>query len=655
MRARRLLLSLLIGCVLLISVFLFPGWQQFGPTTADAGIAGTVRYVANNGADADDCTNSGAPCRTLQHAVDSANAGDEIWMAAGVYTDVHTRNNVTQTVYIDKPLAVRGGFDGNWKRPAYDPIEQASSAVTVLDARTQGRVVFISGTQFVDTSSSTAANAVTLDRLDLAGGDATAQGGDPISGIYDAGGAIYASGGTVNLLDVFVSVSRAEVGGGATFNGSRVHLERTIFYSNAASYDHGGGVFLYDSPQTTILRSSFENNVSANAGGGLNVKYSDLTIGGTQFVHNRAYEGAGLTVYSSTLRMKRSYVFSNTASNVGGGIQLWQVNDARLDNSVIVENHAGAPGAGLDVYDAEAHMRHTTIANNTGSNGSIGLNLSSSAGFPGSSVAVTNTLIAGHDVGLNVDSGDTFAGEATLWWNTDDQLGSGTVITSANDVYAAPRFRMAPHDYRLRPFSPAVDAGVDAGLRADGEGDRRPYGGVPDIGADEVPYGFATPNAGWNFVYTDTEGISMTMDVPAGGVVSDTRIVFSRNVTPGHQISTGLRFAGVAFDLDAFIQNKPAADFDFEKPVTVSLRYRNEDVAGVYEQSLKLYVWTGTRWKDIAEDCGTTYVRDLINNTIYVPICHLSRWGIHGIEIDGQDGQYSERLIYLPAIVSNTP
>jgi hypothetical protein len=108
-----------------------------------------IRYVATTGSDTDnDCADPGNPCRTVQHAVDVADTGDEIRVAGGTYTgvsgrprtDVVSTGVVTQVVYISKTVTVRGGYSiTNWVTPA------PAVHLTTVDAGRQGRALYITG------------------------------------------------------------------------------------------------------------------------------------------------------------------------------------------------------------------------------------------------------------------------------------------------------------------------------------------------------------------------------------------------------------------------------------------------------------------------------------------------------------------------------
>jgi hypothetical protein len=73
----------------------------------------------------------------------------------------------------------------------------------------------------------------------------------------------------------------------------------------------------------------------------------------------------------------------------------------------------------------------------------------------------------------------------TLFDGNGTDYGSGVIST--NELHGDPLF-VAPGigDYHISPDSPAVDSGVNVGVADDIDGDSRPTGALPDIGADEV-------------------------------------------------------------------------------------------------------------------------------------------------------------------------
>jgi uncharacterized repeat protein (TIGR01451 family) len=191
------------------------------------------------------------------------------------------------------------------------------------------------------------------------------------------------------------------------------------------------------------------------------------------------------------ITLEGTQVVSNTSQNYGGGLLLWKgtlaaTNTIIADNRVIVDDSAPKVGSGLYLTRATASLLHTTLARNTGGDGS-GLYLTGTS----STAALTNTILVSHTVGITVGAGSTATLDATLWgdgaWaNGTDWGGDGSII-SVNGTPGDPAF-LDPDagDYHIGIDSAAVDAGVDTAVEDDLDGDPRPQHGRNDLGADET-------------------------------------------------------------------------------------------------------------------------------------------------------------------------
>ena len=166
MNHQRLLLASALGLGLTLGVVILLG----GPLPARASPAAAARYVTTTGRDfvsllPNVCTNPKDPCGTVQHAVSRANPGDEVHVAEGLYTDLYSRSGVTQVVYIDRSVVVRGGYTSDFeaRNPKLHP--------TTLNAKGGGRVVYITG----DVTAG-------LEGLRITRGDGGGMGGAPAAG-----------------------------------------------------------------------------------------------------------------------------------------------------------------------------------------------------------------------------------------------------------------------------------------------------------------------------------------------------------------------------------------------------------------------------------------------------------------------------------------
>jgi hypothetical protein len=448
-----------------------------------------IHYVAITGTDSGDCSTPADACRTIQYAVDLAAAADEVRLAGGTYTDLSVRPRadvtsaglVTQVVYISKTLAIKGGYaTSDWLTP--DP----EAHPTTLDAGSLGRALYA-----VD-----GGNTITIEGLRFTGGDAAGLGGD-FTG-RDVGGGLYVYSATAIFSGVQVFGNTAEDLGGGLYAGyNAITFTGSAVYSNTAGY--GGGLFLHFSQAALNANDVLSN--TAGWGGGIYCRYCDgSTLGDNLIAANTAdHFGGGVTLYDSQAALHDNVFTGNTGiglymyeteatleretltKNTDYGLELRWGSVATLVNTLVVDNVDN----GLLIRGATAHLLHTTIARN----GTKGLYLLQDGGF--ASVALTNTILVSHQLGLDVMAGSTVTLQATLWgtdvWaNLSDWSGAGTILTGTVNVWGDPDF-IAPDegDYHIGSDSAARDAGVDAGVRGDIDRDSRPQGSSYDIGADE--------------------------------------------------------------------------------------------------------------------------------------------------------------------------
>jgi hypothetical protein len=97
---------------------------------------------------------------------------------------------------------------------------------------------------------------------------------------------------------------------------------------------------------------------------------------------------------------------------------------------------------------------------------------------------MTNTIIAHHGEGIHVTAGNTATLNATLWYSdVSGNTGGDGAISTYYDYTGDPAF--APDGYHLTSGSAAIDKGLPAHVTTDIDGDARPVGSGPDLGADE--------------------------------------------------------------------------------------------------------------------------------------------------------------------------
>ena len=507
MKGYRLLLALALSLAFTLALLWSVG--AVSPRAAAA-----ILYVSAT----DPACGGSAPCyATLQAAVNAAVNGDEVRVAAGTYTGsasvVVGINTYTQVVaIINKTLTLAGGYTNtNWTTP------DLMLNTTNIDAEQHGRGVTIIGT---------GTQTVTVSGFTIYGGDYTGLGNPPGVGNEacvktgaDCGGGLYAYWVRLFLLDSVIVKNTASRnptysdGGGAFLIGLKAgsRVENTLFSANTTrpSYGGGGGAYVDSGSGITFAGCRFEDNTAYNGGGGLTVWQlsGEAVIEDTEFISNTSQSEPGgalrvsLIQSDEALHLNRVTMQGNKAWGAGAAIYLVRHGGgdpsvAEMTNILLTGSSLIVPAAYGSVVDArggsggalDIRLAHATFADNLTP---AALRLATYYAFP-VTATLTNTLVVSATtafVGAERDAGEgnvTIRHTKTLrqYVATLHAAEAGTPdFQSVSPVTGSARLDAT---YHLRRGSAAIDAGVDAGVTTDMDGQLRPIGSAPDIGADEA-------------------------------------------------------------------------------------------------------------------------------------------------------------------------
>jgi len=388
----------------------------------------------------------------LRDAVINANnspGDDVIQVAAGTFTfSIAGR---------DEDFAATGDLDIRDNLS----IVGAGSADTVIDAGGLDRVFQV----FADVR-------LDITGVRIAGGDA----GD----LFDDGGGILSSG-VVSMTDTTVCGNSAHVGGGIYNDGGSLTMAKSAVCENSATATlfSGGGIVNINSGTTRITDSTVSDNSSQSSGGGIfNSNSSELIVHGSTISGNVASED-----HSNT---RGGAIYNNSTSTV------------ELVNTTISGNrseyYAGGVYQGGGSGSTTVTMINCTITDNWAKYGGGILNHDDD-----STVNIKNTIVA--DNTAEIDSPDWALSITSLGYNLIGDISGGTSPLDSTDIWGSVATPVDPLldpladnggatlTHALLPNSPAIDAipVVQGYPPTDQRGFPRPYNGLADIGAFEVP------------------------------------------------------------------------------------------------------------------------------------------------------------------------
>ncbi len=301
----------------------------------------------------------------LQDMIDAASAGDQIWVATGIYKptikmdfDNSGTADIRETIFhINKNIALYGGFSGtetmlserDWE--INSTVLSGDIGMANIKSDNSYHVVFI------DASSGIINSSCILDGFYIKDGNANEN-----TGLHSGGGGLYLDGRTNScrpmLHQLSIAHNSATYGGAIYFDAANGNCSPNITHcridSNEAFKD-GGGLYLQadnGSITSRINNAQFRNNSTANYGGGIFLYVDQSGTCAPEFSNcifdlNMANEGGAIASESQNgfcfPIFRNTTIFGNTANMNDGAINNRQTGGTcgtRFLNSILWNNQS---------------------------------------------------------------------------------------------------------------------------------------------------------------------------------------------------------------------------------------------------------------------------------------------------------------------------